>query len=219
MDPQFWHEKWKMQQIGFHQPQVNPFLIRFWPTLGLAENSKIFVPLCGKSLDMCYLAEQGHQVQGCELSQTAIEQFFAENQLPFQVESKQQHQYFNADQIELIQGDIFTISPSVTANIAGFYDRAALIAWPETLRQQYAKTLAKLIPANVSGLLITLDYPQETLKGPPFAVSPEWIEQYLAPYFEISLLSCEDVLAENPRFLNKDVPWLNEAAYKLTRKA
>ncbi|GAA0780502.1 MULTISPECIES: thiopurine S-methyltransferase [Pseudomonadati] len=219
MDPQFWHEKWQMQQIGFHQPQVNPFLIRFWTSLGLDANSKIFVPLCGKSLDMCYLAELGHQVQGCELSQTAIEQFFAENQLPFQVQSQQQHQFFSADQLELIQGDIFTIDPSVTASIGGFYDRAALIAWPETMRQQYAKTLAKLIPANVSGLLITLDYPQDTLKGPPFAVSPDWIEQYLAPYFEISLLSCEDVLADNPRFVNKQVPWLNEAAYKLTRKA
>jgi thiopurine S-methyltransferase len=218
MDPQFWHEKWQMQQIGFHQPQVNPFLIRFWPELGMAANSKIFVPLCGKSLDMCYLAEQGHQVQGCELSQTAIEQFFEENQLPFQVESKQQHQFFSADQIELIQGDIFTIDPSETADIRGFYDRAALIAWPETMRQQYATTLAKLIPANVSGLLITLDYPQDTLKGPPFAVSQEWIEQYLAPYFEVTLLCCEDVLADNPRFVNKQVPWLNEAAYRLTRK-
>ncbi|WP_434927217.1 thiopurine S-methyltransferase [Shewanella sp. HL-SH2] len=218
MEPQFWHEKWQMQQIGFHQPQVNPLLIRFWSELNLVPMSKIFVPLCGKSLDMCYLAELGHQVQGSELSQTAIEQFFNDNQLPFQVQQHTQHQFYAADQIQLIQGDIFALDPSVTADIGGFYDRAALIAWPEEMRQQYAQTLAKLIPVDISGLLITLDYPQDTLKGPPFAVSPDWIEQYLSPYFEVTLLACEDVLADNPRFVNKQVPWLNEAAYKLTRK-
>ncbi|WP_434931159.1 thiopurine S-methyltransferase [Shewanella sp. HL-SH5] len=218
MEPQFWHEKWQMQQIGFHQPQVNPLLIRFWSELNLVPMSKIFVPLCGKSLDMCYLAELGHQVQGCELSQTAIEQFFNDNQLPFQVQQHTQHQFYAADQIQLIQGDIFALDPSVTTDIGGFYDRAALIAWPEDMRQQYAQTLAKLIPVDISGLLITLDYPQDTLKGPPFAVSPDWVEQYLSPYFEVTLLACEDVLADNPRFVNKQVPWLNEAAYKLTRK-
>ena len=218
MEPQFWHEKWQMQQIGFHQPQVNPFLMRFWSELNLAPMSKIFVPLCGKSLDMCYLAGLGHQVLGCELSQTAIEQFFNENQLSFHLEQLAQHQFYAADQVQLIQGDIFALAPSVTADIGGFYDRAALIAWPEEMRQQYAQTLAKLIPAGISGLLITLDYPQNTLKGPPFAVSPVWIEQYLSPYFEVTLLACEDVLADNPRFVNKQVPWLNEAAYKLTRK-
>ncbi|UJF22729.1 thiopurine S-methyltransferase [Shewanella sp. OMA3-2] len=218
MDPQFWHEKWQMQQIGFHQPQVNSLLIRFWSELKLVPKSKIFVPLCGKSLDMCYLAEFGHQVLGCELSQTAIEQFFNDNQLPFQVAQHAQHQFYAADQVELIQGDIFALAPSATADIGGFYDRAALIAWPEEMRQQYVQTLAKLIPADISGLLITLDYPQDTLKGPPFAVSPDWIEQYLSPYFEVTLLTCDDVLADNPRFVNKQVPWLNEAAYKLTRK-
>ena len=87
------------------------------------------------------------------------------------------------------------------------------------MRQQYVKALAALIPANVSGLLITLDYLQETLKGPPFAVSPRWVESYLTPYFDVELLECVDVLADNPRFMNKHVLWLNEAVYKLTRKS
>ncbi|QIR15701.1 thiopurine S-methyltransferase [Shewanella aestuarii] len=219
MQPQFWHEKWQLQQIGFHQPQVNPFLIRYWHELRLAPNAEVFVPLCGKSLDMCYLAELGHHVLGCELSQTAVEQFFTENQLSYSLKPQGVHQYYSTEQVSLIQGDIFSLPTNATEHIQGFYDRAALIAFPEEMRQQYALALAKLIPSGVTGLLITLDYPQDTLSGPPFAVSPDWIEQYLAPYFDISLLSCEDVLADNPRFVNKQVPWLNEAAYKLTRKA
>ncbi|GGP46637.1 thiopurine S-methyltransferase [Shewanella saliphila] len=219
MEPSFWHQKWQLQQIGFHQQQVNPFLVKYWPGLAIAETSNVFVPLCGKSLDMCYLAELRHGVLGCELNPLAVEQFFNENDLPCQVEQIAEHNVFCADEVRVYQGDIFTLPESLTTDIGGFYDRAALIAWPEAMRQQYAVALARLIPANVSGLLITLDYPQDTLKGPPFAVSPDWVETHLAPYFTVELLECTDVLADNPRFVNKQVPWLNEAVYKLTRKA
>ncbi|MGI2178310.1 thiopurine S-methyltransferase [Shewanella frigidimarina] len=219
MESSFWHEKWQLQQIGFHQNQVNPFLVKYWSHIGLNENTEVFVPLCGKSLDMFYLAEQRHSVLGCELNTLAVEQFFTDNGLTYQVNHTDEHVVFSTDQVTLYQGDIFTLPKSATASISGFYDRAALIAWPEEMRQQYVKALAALIPANVSGLLITLDYLQETLKGPPFAVSPRWVESYLTPYFDVELLECVDVLADNPRFMNKHVPWLNEAVYKLTRKS
>lgn len=219
MEPSFWHQKWQLQQIGFHLNQVNPFLVKYWPQLGLTENSEVFVPLCGKSLDMFYLAEQRHTVLGCELSAIAVEDFFTENELTYQVSHINDHAVFSTDQVTLYQGDIFTLPSSLTSSISGFYDRAALIAWPEEMRQQYVLALAALVPANVSGLLITLDYPQETLKGPPFSVSPTWIKTYLTPYFKVELLECVDVLADNPRFINKQVPWLNEAVYKLTRKS
>ncbi len=81
MEPSFWHQKWQLQQIGFHQQQVNPFLVKYWPSLAIAETSGVFVPLCGKSLDMCYLAELRHGVLGCELNPLAVEQFFSENDL------------------------------------------------------------------------------------------------------------------------------------------
>ncbi|MGI2174934.1 thiopurine S-methyltransferase [Shewanella ulleungensis] len=219
MEPRFWHEKWQLQQIGFHQQQVNPFLVKYWSRLSLAEQAEVFVPLCGKSLDMCYLAEQRHRVLGCELNPIAVEHFFTDNDLAYQVEQIGEHSVFSADEVRIYQGDIFTLPHKLTTGIGGFYDRAALIAWPEAMRQQYADALAKLIPVNVSGLLITLDYPQDTLKGPPFAVSPDWVDTHLAPHFDVELLECVDVLADNPRFVNKQVPWLNEAVYKLTRKA
>ncbi|MCL1141200.1 thiopurine S-methyltransferase [Shewanella gaetbuli] len=219
MDPKFWHDKWQMQQIGFHQPEINPYLQQFWSELALKPVGDIFVPLCGKSLDMCYLAELGHKVIGCELSQTAVEQFFTDNQLSYQASLLGEHQVFSANQIQLIQGDIFSLPVDVCNSIVGFYDRAALIAFPDDMRKNYAQKLAELIPVGVSGLLVTLDYDQDALNGPPFAVSPDWVEAYIAPHFEVSQLFCEDVLADNPRFVNKQVPWLNEAVYKLTRKA
>lgn len=218
MEAHFWHDKWQQQQIGFHQPVINALLTAHWQQLGLAKQAKVFVPLCGKSLDMCFLAEQGHSVLGCELNLNAVEQFYAENQLSVRVSRQGEHQVFHTEQIGIVQGDIFTLSPEATNDVSGFYDRAALIAWPESLRQDYVRQLAKLLPSGALGLLVTLDYPQESLQGPPFAVSPSWVETYLSEYFEVELLACQDVLADNLRFVKKQVPWLNEAAYRLRRK-
>ncbi|MCH1930915.1 thiopurine S-methyltransferase [Shewanella sp. A25] len=218
MEPGFWHEKWQQQQIGFHQQNINPFLIKFWSQLALAADTQVFVPLCGKSLDMCFLAEQGHQVIGCELNELAVQQFFSDNQLPVQQSKLGEHGLYQTEQISLYQGDIFTLPIETTKDVHAFYDRAALIAWPETMRAKYAKQLAKLLPQGSLGLLVTLDYPQQALSGPPFAVSPTWVEQHLSEDFEIQLLESQDVLADNPRFVNKHVPWLNEAAYLLKRK-
>ena len=43
----------------------------------------IFVPLCGKTLDLIWLNEKGHTVMGCELSEVAAKQFFEENKIPY----------------------------------------------------------------------------------------------------------------------------------------
>ena len=218
MQPSFWHEKWDAQQIGFHLNAVNPLLVKYWPTLNLAANTQVFVPLCGKSLDLCFLAEQGHEVLACELNQQAVEQFYQENSLPYSVSASLEHQRFTTEQVTIYQGDIFTLDAAELPDTRAFYDRAALIAWPEEMRSAYAKQLAKLIPAHSVGLLITLDYPQAELSGPPFAVSDDWVNANLAYDFEIERLACTDVLSDNPRFVKKQVSWLTESVYKLVRK-
>lgn len=218
MEPGFWHDKWQQQQIGFHQADINPFLVTHWHHLNLSQGSKVFVPLCGKSLDMEFIASQGHEVLGSELSALAVKQFFEEAGLVPQVDNRGEHVHHSARGIELVQGDFFTLPKELVTECQGFYDRAALIAWPAEMRLQYARQLASLIPSGARGLLVTLDYPQETLQGPPFAVSPDWVETHLGPWFEVASLECRDVLADNPRFVKKDVPWLNEAAFLLVRK-
>lgn len=218
MEPSFWHERWENQQIGFHQGEVNPFLVRHWKALGLSSASKVFVPLCGKSLDMFYLAEQGHQILGCELNESACEQFFEENELSLHREKVGEHQLFHTEQLSVCQGDIFSMPQTLVEGCTGFYDRAALIAWPDDMRRNYVECLGKLLPSKSRGLLITLDFAPDVISGPPFAVSQSWVEENMADLFDIELLSEEDVLAENPRFINKNATWLNEAVYRLVRK-
>ena len=81
MQPDFWHQRWADNQIGFHQSAPTPLLLKHWPALGITPGAQVFVPLAGKSLDMAWLASQGHRVLGVELSQLAVEQFFAEHDL------------------------------------------------------------------------------------------------------------------------------------------
>lgn len=81
MEPAFWQKRWADNQIGFHQAQVNPYLQKYWPRLQLAPASRVLVPLCGKSLDLAWLAGQGYRVLGVELSRQAVEGFFREHGL------------------------------------------------------------------------------------------------------------------------------------------
>ncbi|GLP97294.1 thiopurine S-methyltransferase [Paraferrimonas sedimenticola] len=218
MQAEFWHQRWSKQQIGFHLPGVNPLLEQYWPRLGASKDARVFVPLCGKSLDMGYLMATQASVVGCELSQTAVEQFFDEAGLAVECTIKGEHQSYQAQNIELIQGDIYTLEQASIGDCDAFYDRAALIAWPESMRADYARQLASLLPSGSRGMLITLDYPQAQMDGPPFSVPQCWVEQYLGEHFDIELVSETDVLQDNPKFLKKGVERLSETVYFLTRK-
>src|ERR1700739_935957 len=110
MQPEFWHKKWESNQIGFHQPEVNPYLQRHWPDLAIPAQSRVLVPLCGKSLDLLWLAGRGHRVLGVELSQRAVEDFFREQQLQPQISEEGGFEVYRAGAIELRCGDFFALS-------------------------------------------------------------------------------------------------------------
>lgn len=221
MKANFWHERWEKQQIGFHNQAVNPLLVKYWPQIRMKSNGRVLVPLCGKTLDMLHLMQLGYSVIGCELSELAATQFFSEYMghkgSPDCTEIGE-HKHFELNNITIVQGDIFTLDSRDCGYVDAFYDRAALIAWPEELRFAYVEKLMMLLPSGSQGLLITLDYPQEVMAGPPFAVQDDWIMNNMASGFVIERLSCEDVLQDNPKFINKQVPWLTESVYRLVRK-
>ena len=74
MHAEFWQARWARSEIGFHLPEVNPYLQQYWPALGLPEGARVLVPLCGKSLDLVWLVEQGHAVIGVELAERAVQE-------------------------------------------------------------------------------------------------------------------------------------------------
>lgn len=217
MDADFWLQRWDQGQIGFHQDRVMPLLEKHWPSLALPAGSQVFVPLAGKSLDMPWLAAQGHRVLGVELSPLAVQQFFAEHGLQPQVHESRYGMHHVAGGIELICGDVFALDAPVLADCAAVYDRAALIALPEPMRLRYAAQVYGRLPAQCQGLLIALEYPQAQKAGPPFSVVPAEVDALFAGQWQVDALERRDILSYEPRFAAAGVTALDTAVYRLQR--
>ena len=217
MEEAFWQARWAQGQIGFHLQEVNPYLQQHWPSLSIAPGSQVLVPLCGKSLDMAWLAGQGLRVLGVELAERAVEDFFAEQGLQPEVEQQGVLRLYRAAGVEIYCGDFFNVQAEHVAGCTALYDRAALIALPETMRARYVEHLAAILPGNCRGLLVSLEYAQEEMSGPPFSVSQAEIDARLSPYWQIELLARHDVLNENWRFLQRGLSSLHESIYRLPR--
>ncbi|MDQ0649925.1 thiopurine S-methyltransferase [Pseudomonas cedrina] len=218
MEPEFWRERWARDQIGFHLPEVNPYLQRHWPQLALAEGVQVLVPLCGKSLDLMWLASHGLRVLGVELSQQAVEAFFNEQNLMPRITERGAFKVYQADLIEVWCGDFFAMDAEALANCAALYDRAALIALPPLMRARYAEHLNRLLPPGCKGLLVTLDYDQAQKAGPPFAVTDDEVKVLFGSHWRLDVLEEQDILGESWKFVQEGVTRLDERVYRLTRR-
>lgn len=215
MHEDFWRARWQRNEIGFHLPQVNPWLQRHWEA---AAGARVLVPLCGKSLDMVWLAAQGCRVLGVELMEIAVRDFFQEQGLAPEITDNGRFRCYRHGDLELWCGDFFALRAEDVADCAVFYDRAALIALPEALRERYVAHLSAILPAECRGLLITVDYDQTLREGPPFAVPDEEVRRrWEGAGWSVRSLEVRDVLNENWKFLQRGITRLEEAAYRLSR--
>ncbi|MCG6658736.1 thiopurine S-methyltransferase [Halomonas campisalis] len=185
---QEWRDRWREGRIGFHRDEAHPALIRHWPLLGARPGTKVLVPLCGKSLDMRWLARHDHPVLGIELAPEAIEQFVAEGLGEISRYRQEPFDVCRQGSIELWCGDFFHFHIEQAAEIDAFYDRAALIALPPATRQRYAFHLAQLIPPGARGLLISLERPPGEAGGPPYSVDAQEVRELFEPNFQVTHL-------------------------------
>jgi len=227
MKTEFWLQRWSENKIGFHLDEVNPYLVEHWPVLNIAKGERVFVPMCGKSVDMRWLIEQGYLVEAIEISALAIEAFFSEQEMVYQRQSQGEWVVYEAESIRIWCGDYFQLSTtqfnSMPADsspyrhqIAAIYDRAALIAMPSEMRPKYLHHLMELTGPTPQ-LLITLDYAQAQMSGPPFAVSHDEVVGFYHDYFEIDkiITTRTDVLPEHSHFADRGLTSLFECAYLL----
>lgn len=189
MDNQYWHQKWQSKEIGFNQLQPNLLLQDYFSSLKLKAGSCVFVPLCGKSIDMLWLSEQGYQVIGVELSQLACDSFFKENKIAVTVTEILDFVIYRSQAITIFCGDFFKINRTILHPIDAIYDRAALIALPKTVRKLYAKHLIELATPATAMLLLTLVYNQNEMRGPPFSVDEDEILALYSAHFDVHQLS------------------------------
>jgi thiopurine S-methyltransferase len=218
MNPDFWHQRWQDNQIGFHQSAPTPLLLKHWPALGVPAGAKVFVPLAGKSLDMAWFASQGYTVLGVELSKLAVEQFLAEHDLRPDIETTRYGRLYRAGDIDIVNGDAFGLDEAALRDCAAVFDRAALIALPPALRIRYASELYAKLPAGCRGLLITLEYAQGEREGPPFSVPEDEVRALYGRDWEIELLERRPIPPDHPGFV-AGTSRLDTAAYALHRRA
>lgn len=217
MDVKFWQQRWQDNQIGFHLDQVNPLLLRYASELNLTRERRIFVPLCGKTKDMHWLQQQGCEVVGVELSEMAVQQFFAEGGFEPVVEKQAGLMCYQANGITIYCGDFFELTPAMLGKIDAVYDRAALIALPEHMRSDYARHLTRLTQAAPQ-LLIALDYDQSQMAGPPFSVTAAEIENLYGADYQVESLERDDVIEQEPRFKQKGILAFYQSVYALRQK-
>ncbi|HEX9474573.1 MAG TPA: thiopurine S-methyltransferase [Steroidobacteraceae bacterium] len=217
MHPEFWLDRWQRREIGFHQAQVNVDLQTHWPALGCPPASPVLVPLCGKSTDMRWLHDQGHLILGVELSAIAVEEFFAEQRLSPRRGRAGALDCWEAEGYRILVGDFFELDAAAVSGVSGVYDRAALVALPVPLRARYARQLTRILPARCGMLLLTMDYPQEQMSGPPFAVPESEVRELFAPAFSVTLLAARNDLAIEARYRQRGLRSRTECVYLLQR--
>lgn len=207
MEASFWHERWEKHEIGFHKNEVNPTLLKFQSELALSPGKTVLVPLCGKSVDMKWLREQGAQVVGVELSPLACEEFFKEAEILYQNTVASPFTLYEAEGITLWCGDFFQLPETLAFD--AIYDRASTIALPPPMRLAYYQKLQTFLGARTQLLLLAIEYDQSLLSGPPFSVPEEEVRKAYSG-FQIQKLVDRPVDLENPRF--------SEAKAKVTEK-
>lgn len=227
MQCDFWIERWKKGETGFHQEQLNPYLAYFYGEKGMSQEKrhtlKVFVPLCGKSIDMRWLANNGYEVLGIECSDLAINAFFNDQELAYQcVEDDCFTRYISEPgegqaRIEILQGDFFDLKLDDIDGVTDIYDRASMIALPKEMRLDYFNKMTELQTEGMRTLLITLTYPQHEMDGPPFSVSETELNDLYGEKFKIDKLLGKDVLADELKFKQRGLTSLYETAYKLTK--
>jgi len=193
-----WSQRWEEKKIGFHLSDVNPVLTKFADDLlkpassdensseqveGDCSATRVFVPLCGKTLDMVYLANRAGDVYGVEGIKTALEEFAVEHpELKITNNGvKDGFEHFEGEKISLLKGDFFALTTDQTeGHFDAVYDRGSLVAIDPSLRDEYIKVLQRLLAKGARILLVTYERigsEESTKMGPPFSIPESGVRE------------------------------------------
>jgi len=208
MQTNFWQQLWMDNEIRFHESEANVFLADHFTGLNLTSGSRVLVPLCGKTLDIHWLLGRGYRVVGAELSKLAIDALFEEMEVTPSITRVGELWHYQAESIDIFVGDIFDLSAELLGPVQAIYDRGALVALPEDIRQRYVSHLL-LISDAAPQLLITYQYNQQLLAGPPFALGEAILSDYYRASYQLSCLGSRAVVDSfNGKVPAKESAWL-----------
>ena len=212
-----WLEFWANNKTNWHSDVVTQELEKYLGLLKLESGDTVFVPLCGKSLDMIYMLNRGFSVIGVEVSEIGIKQFFHENGLDFTISQVGEFDLYSAKNIEIYCGDFFSLTSKHLCGVKAVFDRKSLIALDRNLRQKYVKHLNDIISLGVRILLITLHYPKHQMSGPPFSVDKSEVESLFSMAFNYQELKPFQDIENGLKLACSGVDYIENAAYCLQK--
>ncbi len=218
-DLQHWLDRWQQDRIGFHETEVNRHLRQRLADYALPPAARVFLPLCGKAHDIAWIAQQGYEVVGIEISRIAVDAFFDEQQIDAEVVEGDRFRRYRAPGITLLQGDFFDLRADDLADCQLVYDRAALIAMTQAQRPAYFSHMLSILPPAARMLLITLEYDQAEMIGPPYAVPEAEVRENYAGRYDIDLLERNDIIDERERWRKVGLTALVEVVFSLEPRA
>lgn len=217
-DNPLWLQSWRDKRTNFHQLSVNPFLKKFWPGLKHKKGSRVFVPLCGKSIDMIWLANNGHEVIGVELSPIAVKLFFKENKLQPRKTKLGEFTLWQHKNIRILCGDYFSLTKKILGDIDIVYDRAALTALAEDIRLDYIKHLKLIVPQHATIFLLTIeDAAPDSTPELTMGIDEE-LAKICLDKFKIKLSYVESVIEADPDSDDKTPKPTEYKVYQLSQK-
>jgi thiopurine S-methyltransferase len=208
-----WLARWREGRIGFHVDNVNPILNRYLDRLLPAGHGRIFVPLCGKSVDLGWLAEQGYEVVGIELAERAVEDLFRGLGRNATITSQGAFRSWQSDGLEVLVGDLFELDAEVTGKFDAIWDRAALVALRLSDRDRYTRHLREFLERNGHILLCTVAFDETKMKGPPFSVSAEEVHRHFGNVLTVTKLEGVIDTDPNPCFLESGLDQVLEEVW------
>lgn len=207
MEADFWHQCWDKNDIGFHEQKANPMLVKYLDSLALQTGDRIFLPLCGKTPAIQWLLNTDFKIVGVELSPLAVEQLFSDLKIEPTITDCGPFKRYQANNIDIYLGDLFNLSQDQLGPVQAIFDRAALVALPPQMREQYTAHL-KIISCVAPQLLLSFDYDQSLRSGPPFSVPESDIQQYYNITYHIKLLERKTITSVDPAIDLRESVWL-----------
>ncbi len=220
MEHEFWYGAWAKERQGWNQASANVHLRCYWEQfVGEKEKEKVFVPLCGQSIDMLWLNEAGHATVGVELDQNAVKRFYEQNQLNHSISQTGNLRTYTSNSLVIHTGDYFQLLPLHLMGASLVYDRAALIALPHSMRQRYVDKLALLLETGSKILLISMVYDESEMSGPPFSVREEEIMKLFEYGFEVEKVASSSDHTLLGGLAKRGLSALTENVYFITRNS
>ncbi|GAX20948.1 thiopurine S-methyltransferase [Fistulifera solaris] len=172
-----WKKLWDTGMTRWHQRDVYWVLQKYGDDY-IHKESRVLVPLCGKTVDLAYLTTKAKEVIGVEGVLQAVKEFMQENpNLQMEaVGSRNGFDCFRGEKIWLLCGNFFHFGPAVAGKFDVIWDRAAMVAINPSDREEYVQVLGSVLKPG--GVLLLSGYvrPKGDVKsGPPFTLNKDQV--------------------------------------------